>query len=238
MALPVGLRPQLEAWYTYTAANLMLGKAFSIGVKEASEACTTLGGVEFSEVCGDLVEYATGIMLTFEKTASSMLKGYIVNTKLERTGENMAKYGGRLIKLRGGDAQYETMESAAAFLQQTSDALNSVDNANIASENDLRRWLAEQFSGKVYDERFQRIYDAAEKLLPFAQRAETKRLAADADKPVQRINTCLWSTLQSDEPFTVRTKDGSVLASDTLHASIEKGWPACIFVEASGLRLE
>ena len=45
-------------------------------------------------------------------------------------------------------------------------------------------------------------------------------------------------TLQSDEPFTVRTKDGSVLASDTLHASIEKGWPACIFVEASGLRLE
>jgi len=232
--VPATLRHQLKAWMTYNAANIMLGLAFSIELKDTADACQTLGGVEYSEVCKDLMDYAMGISVTLEKTACIILKGYIPNERVQKVAPNMAKYGKRTIKLKGGDSQFEMMECAVNLLQQNTDTINTLKTDKIETKEDLKKWLETQFSGSLYEEKFANICAAAERLLPLAQRAERKKM--EAQEKVKKINTCLWNVIESDEPFTVRTHSGDSIVEETMRATVESTWPSTVYVEASSLR--
>ena len=129
---------------------MLLEMAFSVTLTDAQNACATLGGVEFAEICEDLQKYAKGIEDTLETCAHKLLKNFSEEHTLERCGTNRAQYGRRAIVLKGGDSQFEAMKSAEIFLKTVSSTVHKIKSATIESKKDLREWLGSEFSGKTF----------------------------------------------------------------------------------------
>lgn len=235
--VPTTLKPQLKAWATKKASLLLLDLAFSITLEDAQNACRSLGGVEFSEISEDLQKYASGIEATLEACAHKILKHFSEKFTLQRHSPTQAKYGEKIITLRGGESQFKAMQSAETFLKQIFLIVEKIKNADIQSPKNFKEWLTKEFSGRSLDQILQNLEVAAIDIFPFAQRLEKRTLEESKDSNVW-LHTCLWNTIESENPFTIKDKNGNVLAEDTLHAEIEASWPASICVNESLLILK
>lgn len=236
--VPVGLAPQIDSWFLFTVAENLLNKAFNVSLKESAEACDTLGGVEFSDEAYEIINKSQGIEATFVATANKILKGlFDPALSIIRESDKMAKYGEKMIKLKGGEAQLEIMFSAENLLKFGSQSVDVVNQAKIENRSHFQECLANEFGQSQFDIKKQLLLNACEKLLPYAQKTEMKRIEQEDSTKI--VHTCLWNTIRCSEPFVVCSEDGSVLASDTLECLIQECWPARVVVTASSaLQLE
>ena len=171
-----------------------------------------------------------------EACAHKILKHFSVKFTLERHSPTQAKYGEKIVTLKGGESQFKAMKSAETFLKQIFLSVEKIKNADIQSQKSLKEWLTEEFSGRSLDQILENLEEAAINIFPFAQRLEKRALEESKDSNVW-LHTCLWNTIQSESPFTIKDKNGNVLAEDTLYAEIEALWPASICVNESLLIL-
>lgn len=232
---PFILKQGLKFWLLVEDSNLFLQSAFDVTLQNAQDACKSLGGLEFYEISSDIVAYSLCIKETIEKTARKILKNFDPSLTLVKMSATHAKYGKRIIQLRGGEKQYELMQSAHIFLSESHKTFQTLKDASIETKQDMKQWLETQYSGTRKNERLETILSAAENLLPLAQSSEKKTFGEEAKK---KINTCLWNKIQADDPFDVLDESGTFLAKKVRQVNIEDTWPPQVYVQSLSFRLE
>lgn len=232
---PFILKRALRFWLMTRDCNLILNEAFGVTLEDSQNACKTLGGVEFFEISSDLHEYAKCITQTLEKTALKILNPYDPQLDLERINKTHAKYGTRKIFLKGGSRQYQLMEDANVFLSLSHKTFDTLKKSKIESKEDLRKWLQNEYSGEKQNERVEKLFEVAKRLLPLSQSSEVKGF--DFSQQI-KIHTCLWNTIESEEPFDIVNKKGEFLAKQVSKIAIPEDWPPEIFSKSSKLHFQ